>query len=148
LSLFYVIVISFFEQFTLRFNKIYFRNEYWVEQSWSKRKRIGSWFGLEKYKIQHKNTMPLLYPHFGPKNTRSIFFAKFWYSQIYCVFYCAPDAYCVVTVSNLITFKAIQSVFLHYKPFKRVSKTIAYFPAFYSNFCIKSYKRVFWSFPT
>jgi len=40
LSLFYIIVILFFEQFTLRFNKIYFRNEYWVEQSWSKRKRI------------------------------------------------------------------------------------------------------------
>jgi len=39
-----------FEQFTLRFNKIYFRNEYWVEQSWSKRKRIRSWFGLEKCK--------------------------------------------------------------------------------------------------
>jgi len=45
-----------FEQFTLSFNKIYLRNEYWVEQSWSKRKRIRSWFGLEKYKIQHKNT--------------------------------------------------------------------------------------------
>ena len=36
------------ELFTLRFNKLYFRNEYWVEQSWSKRKRIRSWFGLEK----------------------------------------------------------------------------------------------------
>jgi len=44
-----------FELFTLRFNKLYFRNEYWVEQSWSKRKMIRSWFGLEKCKIQHKN---------------------------------------------------------------------------------------------
>ena len=47
-----------FEQFTLRFNKIYFRNEYWVEQSWSKRKRIRSWFGLEKCKDSTKNMMP------------------------------------------------------------------------------------------
>jgi len=55
LRLFYIIVISFFELFTLRFNKLYFKNEYWMEQSWSKRKRIRSWFGLEKFKIQHKN---------------------------------------------------------------------------------------------
>jgi len=44
-----------FDLFTLRFNKLYFMNEYWVEQSWSKRKTIRSWFGLEKCKIQHKN---------------------------------------------------------------------------------------------
>jgi len=54
--------------------------------------------------------------------------------------------YCII--SKFISFKAVQSVFLHYKPFKRVSTTIACFPTFYSNFCIKSYKRVFWSFPS
>jgi len=56
----------------------------------------------------------LLYPHFGPKNTRSIFFAIFWYSQIHCVFYCAPDAYCAITISNFLAFKTTRNVFLHY----------------------------------
>jgi len=63
-------------------------------------------------------------------------------------FYCAANAHFTVITSNLLTFEAIQSVSLHYKSLKRISRTIAYFPAFYSNFCIKSYKRVFWSFPT
>ena len=49
---------------------------------------------------------------------------------------------------SFLACKTIQNVFLHYKSLKKVSKTIAYFLAFYSKFCIKSYKRVFWSFPT
>jgi len=72
------------------------------------------------------------YPHFGPKNTRSNFFAIFWYFQIHRVFYCVSTAHFTVSVSNFLAFKTIQNVFLHYESLKRVSKTIAYFPAFYS----------------
>ena len=101
--------------------------------------------------VRSNHTSPQLsYPHFGPKNTRSNFFLFLVISNSLCLFYnfyCATNAHFTVIISSLITFKAIQSVFLHYKPFEKVSKTIACFPAFYSNFCIKSYKRVFWSFP-
>jgi len=93
----------------------------------------------------------LSYPHFGPKNTCSNFFLFPIISSSRCLFYnfyCATNAHFAVRVSNFLAFKAVQSVFLHYKSSKRVSRTIACFPAFYSNFCIKSYKRVFWSFPT
>ena len=76
----------------------------------------------------------------------------FWLSQIHCVYFTIftmlQTHILLLLPPNLLTFETIQSVFLHYKSLKRVSRTIAYFPAFYSNFCIKSYKRVFWSFPT
>ena len=91
------------------------------------------------------------YPHFGPKkNTCSNSFLFLIISNSLCLFYnfyCATNAHFTVIISNLHTSKAIQSFFLHYKSSKRVSRTIACFPTFYSNFCIKSYKRVFWSFP-
>ena len=79
----------------------------------------------------------LSYPHFGPKNTHSNFSAIFWYFQIHRVFYCASNAHFTVTISNRHTSKAIQGVFLHYESSKRVSRTIACFPAFYSNFLHK-----------
>jgi len=100
------------------------------------------------YDVFLLDDLVLSYPHFGPKNTHSNFSVIFWYFQIHRVFYCASNAHFTVTISNRHTSKAIQSVFLHYKSSKRVSRTIACFPTFYSNFCIKSYKRVFWSFPT
>jgi len=76
----------------------------------------------------------------------------FWLFQIHYVYFTTftvPQTHILLLLSPIfLHLKAIQSVFLHYKPFEKVSKTIACFPAFYSNFCIKSYKRVFWSFPT
>jgi len=66
-------------------------------------------------KLSLRVTM-LSYPHFGPKNTRSISFTIFQNFQIHCIFYCASVAYITVSVFQV--------------------------------FCIKSYKRVFWSFPT
>jgi len=79
-----------------------------------------------------------------------LFSDAFQFTMFYsAIFYCGLTAYFTVSVSKFLAFKTIQGVFLHYKPFKKISKIIAYFPAFYPIiFCIKSHKRVFWSFPT
>ena len=85
----------------------------------------------------------LSYPHFGPKNTHSNFSAIFWYFQIHRVFAVLQTHILLLLPPILIHSKPFKVFFLHYKPFERVSRTVAYFPPFYSNFCIKSYKRVF-----
>jgi len=78
------------------------------------------------------------------KTTPANFFLLLFTSdafQIHCVFsaifYCASNASFTDSVSDSLACKTIQSVFLHYKSLKRVSKTIAYFPAFYSKFLHK-----------
>ena len=95
--------------------------------------------------------MVLSYPHFGPKNTRSNFLSVsdyFKFTMSILQFSTVLQTHIVLSLSlNFLAYKTIQNVFLHSKSLKRVSKTIAYFLAFYSKFCIKSYKRVFWSFP-
>jgi len=92
------------------------------------------------------------YPHFGPKNTRSNFLSVsdyFKFTMYMLQFSTVLQTHIVLSLSlNFHAYKTIQNVCSHYKSFKKASKTVAYFPAFCSKFCIKSYKRVFWSFPT
>jgi len=89
------------------------------------------------------------YPHFGPKNTRSNFFLFLVISNSLCLFYnsyCATNAHFTVIITDLLAFKTVQSVFA-LQVFKKGFLKPLHFLVFYSNFCIKSYKRVFWSFP-
>ena len=113
---------------------------------------MNEWIWLCMIWYDHDYDMMLSYRHFRPKNTRSNFFLFLIISNSLCLFYnfyCATNAHFTVIISNLLAFKVIQSVFLHYESSKRVSKTITYFLLhFIPIFCIKSYKRVFWSFPT
>jgi len=85
------------------------------------------------------------------KNTRSNFFFvsdhfKFTVSILQLLL-CHKRAFCCI-ISNFVTFKSIQSVFLHYKPFKRVSRTVACFPAFlFQSFAWNHTKGYFGHFP-
>jgi len=67
----------------------------------------------------------------------SFCFWSFQSLRLFYNFYCARNVHFTVIISNLLAFKAIQSVFLHYKSSKRVPKTISHFSAFYSNFVHK-----------
>jgi len=94
----------------------------------------------------------LSYPHFGPKNTRSNFLSVFHYfksTMSMLQFYTMLQTHIVLFLSLIfLHLKPSKVFFFLCKSLKGVSKTMAYFPAFYSKFCIKSYKGAFWSFPT
>ena len=92
------------------------------------------------------------YPHFGPKNTHSNFFSIFWYFSIHCVFLRS-----LLTMLQLHILLFLSLIFLHMRPSKlffalqvirKFLNQLYIFLHFISNICIKSYKRVFWSFPT
>jgi len=56
----------------------------------------------------------------------------------FTVFSTVLQTHIVLLLSSIfLHLKPSKVFFLRYKPFKRVSKTIAYFPAFYSNFLHK-----------
>jgi len=76
------------------------------------------------------------------KTTPSNFFSTSDTFQIHRVLLynfllCFRRIFHFLSVSNFLACKTTQSVFLHYRSLKRVSKTIAYFLAFYSKFLHK-----------
>ena len=82
----------------------------------------------------------LSYPHFGPKNTRSNFLSV----SDYFKFTMSILQFSTVLQTHILLFPSL--IFLHVKPSKmfscitnhlKISKTIAYFPIFYSNFLHK-----------
>jgi len=83
----------------------------------------------------------LSYPHFGPKNTRSNFLSV----SDYFKFTMSISQLSTVLQTHILLFPSLiflhvkpsKVFFLHCKSLKRVSKTIAYFLAFYSNFLHK-----------
>jgi len=78
------------------------------------------------------------YPHFGPKNTRS----NFLYVSDYFKFTMSLSQFSTVLQTHILLFlspiflhlKPPKVFFLHCKSLKKVSKTMAYFATFYSNF--------------
>jgi len=85
----------------------------------------------------------LSYPHFGPKNTRSNFLSVsdyFKFTMSILQFSIVLQTHIVLSLSlNFLALQVLKKEFL---------KPLHIFLHFVPIFCIKSYKRVFWSFPT
>ena len=86
----------------------------------------------------------LLYPHFGPKNTRSNFLSV----SDYFKFTMSISQFSTVLQTHILLFPSL--IFLHVKPSKmfscitnhlKISKPIACFPAFYSKFLHKNHTK-------
>jgi len=104
----------------------------------------GAW---SKWLMVFKQAMEysVLYPHFGPKKYSFNFLCYFLiFSNTLCFLLCSKRILCYY----YLQFSRIWSVFCITSHLKGSLRPLHIFLHFVPIFRIKSYKRVFWSFPT